>query len=277
MVVVGAVVDGTVGYVATVVVVVGDAVVVGGAVVGGAVVVVGMGAGATVVVVDVDVDVVVVVVAGTVVVVGRRPVVVVVSGSSMVVVVVVSSTTRSTAAGERTTSDEIAGSATALATTVAAPAAATPAPAMVPDVSEANCVGSWTIAPRGPRTARFVRIPTSRNARTTAGSNWLPAWSTSSWRAAAGAIATIAAFTLFDGIQGTLVGAMRGYGETRISLINQIVSFWIIAIPVSLTLAFGAGFGLTGLIYGLGAGMTAAALLNGISFYRVTRRPLQRA
>ena len=96
-------------------------------------------------------------------------------------------------------------------------------------------------------------------------------------RAAAGAIATIAAFTLFDGIQGTLVGAMRGYGETRISLINQIVSFWIIAIPVSLTLAFGAGFGLTGLIYGLGAGMTAAALLNGISFYRVTRRPLQRA
>ncbi len=94
---------------------------------------------------------------------------------------------------------------------------------------------------------------------------------------AAGAIATIAAFTLFDGIQGTLVGAMRGYGETRISLINQIVSFWIIAIPGSLYLAFERGLGLSGLIYGLGAGMVAAAILNGISFFRVTRRPLRRA
>jgi hypothetical protein len=166
---------------AAVVVVGGAVVVVGGAVVAGGVVVVG----ALVVGAPVDMVEVVVLVedevvdARTVVVVGRSVVVV---GRRVVVVVV--STMRSIAGGEVSTLFEIAGGATAVVTTATVLAATTPAPAETLGASDASWAGSSASAPSGPRPARLLRMPLLRNARTTAGSNWVPALSTISCRAA---------------------------------------------------------------------------------------------
>ena len=193
----GTVVEGpVVGYVGVVVVVVVvvDAVVVvaGGAVVvvaGGAVVVV---AGGAVVVEVVEVDVVdvevvevdVEVVEVDVEVVGVD---VVVRGSVVVDVLLEvdvvdsgSSTIRSTLGGASSTLVDTAGGATTLATTAIVLTAATPADADTAGASDDRWAGISMRAASGPIPARLLLIPTFRNARTTSGSNCVPALSTSS-------------------------------------------------------------------------------------------------
>ena len=66
-------------------------------------------------------------------------------------------------------------------------------------------------------------------------------------------------FQVFDGLQVVAAGALRGAGDTRASLISNLVGFWLVGIPVSLGLGFGAGMGVVGLWWGVVAGLVAVA------------------
>jgi MATE family multidrug resistance protein len=55
-------------------------------------------------------------------------------------------------------------------------------------------------------------------------------------------------------------GILRGAGDTRASLVVNIVGFWFIGLPTSLVLAFHLGFGPRGLWWGLVVGLSAVAV-----------------
>ncbi len=70
-------------------------------------------------------------------------------------------------------------------------------------------------------------------------------------------------FQLFDGLQVTLAGVLRGWGETTPSLIANLLGHWLVGLPIGCALAFGLHLGAVGLWMGLAAGLAAvsAALL----------------
>ncbi len=67
-------------------------------------------------------------------------------------------------------------------------------------------------------------------------------------------------FQIFDGIQVVAAGVLRGAGDTRAPLLVNIVGFWCLGLPTSLTLAFRLGFGPQGLWWGLVVGLGAVAV-----------------
>lgn len=66
-----------------------------------------------------------------------------------------------------------------------------------------------------------------------------------------------AAFQIFDGIQTVSTGALRGLGETRIPMFANFVGYWILGLPLGLTLCFVLRWG----IYGLWIGLTLALIV----------------
>ena len=66
-----------------------------------------------------------------------------------------------------------------------------------------------------------------------------------------------AAFQIFDGIQTVSTGALRGLGETRIPMFANFVGYWILGLPLGLTLCFVLHWG----IYGLWIGLTLALVV----------------
>lgn len=72
-----------------------------------------------------------------------------------------------------------------------------------------------------------------------------------------------AAFQLFDGLQVSAIGALRGLKDTRAPMLITLVSYWLVGIGGGAALAFGAGLGGIGLWWGLvlGLGVAGAALL----------------
>src|SRR5580700_12257352 len=68
-----------------------------------------------------------------------------------------------------------------------------------------------------------------------------------------------AAFQIFDGIQTVSTGALRGLGETRVPMWANLVGYWVIGLPLGLTLCFILKWG----IYGLWIGLTLALVVIG--------------
>jgi len=66
-----------------------------------------------------------------------------------------------------------------------------------------------------------------------------------------------AAFQVFDGIQTVCTGALRGLGETRIPMIANFIGYWILGLPLGLTLCFVLRWG----IYGTWIGLTLALVV----------------
>jgi multidrug resistance protein, MATE family len=66
-----------------------------------------------------------------------------------------------------------------------------------------------------------------------------------------------AAFQIFDGIQTVCTGALRGLGETRTPMIANFVGYWILGLPMGLTLCFILRWG----IYGTWIGLTLALIV----------------
>ena len=64
-----------------------------------------------------------------------------------------------------------------------------------------------------------------------------------------------AAFQLFDGLQVTTTGALRGLGETRVPMVISLVGYWISGLPLAWWLCFRAGYGVIGLWLGLAASL----------------------
>lgn len=80
-----------------------------------------------------------------------------------------------------------------------------------------------------------------------------------------------ALFQLSDGTQAIATGALRGLGETRATLVGNLIGHYGLGLGVSLVLAFGLGLGAPGLWWGLSAGLTGTALYLVMRFLRATR------
>jgi len=79
-------------------------------------------------------------------------------------------------------------------------------------------------------------------------------------------------FQLSDGMQATLFGMLRGLQDTRIPMLINLVSYWLIAFGIGYALAHHAGWGVHGLWAGLVIGLTISAALLGLRLrYKVRR------
>jgi multidrug resistance protein, MATE family len=72
-----------------------------------------------------------------------------------------------------------------------------------------------------------------------------------------GLLLLAATFQIFDGIQTVSTGALRGLGETRVPMWANLVGYWVIGLPLGLTLCFVLNRG----IYGLWIGLTLALVV----------------
>jgi len=68
-------------------------------------------------------------------------------------------------------------------------------------------------------------------------------------------------FELFDGLQTTAIGALRGFGDTRTPMLAHLLGYWAIGMPVAYLLCFRYGWGASGLWVGL----TVALILIGVA------------
>ena len=76
---------------------------------------------------------------------------------------------------------------------------------------------------------------------------------------AASLIPIAGVFQIFDGLQVVASGVLRGAGDTRASMLSNVLGFWLVGMPVSLALGFGAHGGVVGLWWGFVAGLAAVA------------------
>ncbi|HSE46031.1 MAG TPA: MATE family efflux transporter, partial [Gemmatimonadales bacterium] len=83
-------------------------------------------------------------------------------------------------------------------------------------------------------------------------------------------------FQVFDGIQVTSIGILRGLGDTRTPMIVGLLGYWVIGLPVSLLLGFHLGQGPVGLWWGLVLGLVIVALFLLDRVRRRLQRPLRR-
>jgi MATE family multidrug resistance protein len=67
-------------------------------------------------------------------------------------------------------------------------------------------------------------------------------------------------FQVFDGLQVVSIGLLRGVGDTRVPMLVALIGYWLVGVPVSLWLGYGAGLGPRGLWWGFVAGLAAVGL-----------------
>ncbi|MCY4234397.1 MAG: MATE family efflux transporter [Bacteroidetes bacterium] len=84
------------------------------------------------------------------------------------------------------------------------------------------------------------------------------------------AIASI--FQIFDGVQATALGALRGLKDTRIPMILGFIAYWLIGMPTGLSLGFGLNIGPEGFWWGLVVGLFAASIMFFYRFHRMTQK-----
>ena len=70
-----------------------------------------------------------------------------------------------------------------------------------------------------------------------------------------------AAFQIFDGAQVVGCGILRGMGRTRPAMFFNLVSYWVLGLPIGAWLALRGGYGLAGIWYGLAIGLGVVATL----------------
>ena len=77
---------------------------------------------------------------------------------------------------------------------------------------------------------------------------------------ASGFLFYAALFQLFDCVQATASGCLRGLKDTRGPMWITVTAYWIVGLPLGAGGAFALGFGPDGLWYGLIAGLAVAAV-----------------
>jgi MATE family multidrug resistance protein len=83
-----------------------------------------------------------------------------------------------------------------------------------------------------------------------------------------GLLLVVAAFQIFDGIQTVSTGALRGLGETRAPMLANLVGYWVLGLPLGLTLCFALRWG----IYGMWIGLTLALIVIAVTLMLRWRR-----
>ena len=75
-------------------------------------------------------------------------------------------------------------------------------------------------------------------------------------------------FQFSDGIQVASNGALRGLKDTRVPMVITLFAYWVIGMPVGWWLTFHQGMGARGMWMGLIAGLSVAAVLLFVRFWR---------
>ena len=81
-----------------------------------------------------------------------------------------------------------------------------------------------------------------------------------------------AVFQVFDGIQVSAAGSLRGLKDTRRPMLIGFISYWMVGLTCGYGLGFVAGYGAPGLWWGLVIGLATAAVLLSWRFHRLTRK-----
>ena len=81
-------------------------------------------------------------------------------------------------------------------------------------------------------------------------------------------LSVAAVFQVFDGIQVTAAGALRGLKDTRVPMFVALISYWVVGLSGGYLFGFQLDMGGVGLWWGLVLGLTTAASLLWWRFYR---------
>jgi MATE family multidrug resistance protein len=99
--------------------------------------------------------------------------------------------------------------------------------------------------------------------------NWLPRIYSSDLEVitlSATVLIVIALFQFFDSVQATLIGALRGYKDTKVPLIISVIGYWLVALPLGAVIGYGflagIGEGVVGFWVGLLLGLVLVAVLT---------------
>ena len=76
-------------------------------------------------------------------------------------------------------------------------------------------------------------------------------------------LAVAAMFQIFDGLQVTATGALRGLGDTHTAMVWNLIGHWGVGLPLGWWLCFRGGWGVVGLWVGLSAGLIIVATRAG--------------
>ena len=90
---------------------------------------------------------------------------------------------------------------------------------------------------------------------------------------AASVLIVVALYQLVDCTQATMIGALRGYKDTRIPAVFSLVGYWVLALPLGTALGygyFGKPLGVQGFWIGLGFGLFVVAVLAGHRLYKTS-------
>ena len=68
-------------------------------------------------------------------------------------------------------------------------------------------------------------------------------------------LAVAAMFQIFDGVQVTATGALRGLGDTHTAMVWNLIGHWGVGLPLGWWLCFRGGWGVAGLWVGLSTGL----------------------
>jgi multidrug resistance protein, MATE family len=79
-------------------------------------------------------------------------------------------------------------------------------------------------------------------------------------------------FQIFDGLQVSGSGALRGLKDTRVPMVITTFAYWGLGMPLAYILGITRGIGPRGLWIGFICGLAAAAVLLNRRFHRVTRQ-----
>ena len=80
-----------------------------------------------------------------------------------------------------------------------------------------------------------------------------------------------AIFQIFDGLQVSAIGALRGAGDTRSALVWNAIGYWGVTLPVGYWLCFHAGYGALGLWIGFCLGLTICGIALSTRWGRLSR------
>jgi MATE family multidrug resistance protein len=80
-----------------------------------------------------------------------------------------------------------------------------------------------------------------------------------------------AIFQISDGLQVGAFGALRGLKDTRVPMIVNFISYWLVGFPTGYILGIYLGFGPEGLWIGLIGGLSVAAVLHNYRFNKLTK------
>ena len=88
-------------------------------------------------------------------------------------------------------------------------------------------------------------------------------------------LAVLSFLVIFDGVQGVLMGALRGAADVILPTASFAIAFWGCAVPLCYFLGYRQGVGPLGLAWGLVAGLLVADILLGLRFAIVSRRHIR--